>query len=415
MNLRVKSDWSILLCALFTVACSGLPALSVDMSLADGGRGSSCTGCAADEVCADGSCQKIPDKCPCPKQTYCDLGTNTCKRGCTDDTSCSTGTCCDVDARSCSIDCKNGHACSGISAPGPTYKLVTDSIQLPKSSGGSSFTMDYDGDGRVENQLKNLVNVLSLSGANVQDSITAGIQAGAGLLLFSVTTANPVSSTCVGVEATGVKPYTPAMRLPVFDGSDVFTPATTAPAPLRGQLKSATLGTTLPAMLAAADEQRLQLQLGFGKTTLNLPLRGVHVEGVLNKVGSVWRIQNGVVHGVISKKDLDQTLLPGLAAGFTQQINSAPTSDTAKALIGLLETKTGPSATKCMVAADCCRLSPATCVILPAEIAASPIGGVIAPDVQVLDPSDRWVPVPGGKAYNAMSFGFGFTAVTASY
>ena len=68
-----------------------------------------------------------------------------------------------------------------------------------------------------------------------------------------------------------------------------------------------------------------------------------------------------------------------------------------------------------MVAANCCRTSPATCLILPAEVAASPVGSVLAPDVEVLDASNKWAPVSGGTSYDAMSFGMGFTAITAIY
>ena len=149
-------------------------------------------------------------------------------------------------------------------------------------------------------------------------------------------------------------------------------------------------------------------------------MRGVHVEGTVSKTGGLWRVQSGVLHGVISKTDIDGTIIPAFADLLTQLIHNDTSAgipgNTAKALIGLFEPTTGAaSIAKCMVAANCCRISPATCFIVPAEVADSPVGGVLSPDVEVLDGSDRWAPKSGGRNYNAMSFGICFSAVTASF
>src|SRR5262245_47818498 len=43
--------------------------------------------------------------CPCPKETYCDLPTNTCKVGCVELDGCGPGRVCDVASRTCKIGC----------------------------------------------------------------------------------------------------------------------------------------------------------------------------------------------------------------------------------------------------------------------------------------------------------------------
>lgn len=97
--------------ALFSLACTGAPAGTVDMSMSDGGGPKSCVSCPADEVCSDGACQQVPSHCPCPKETYCDLASNSCKRGCTDDTNCNVGEVCDSAARSCMAGCRKDASC----------------------------------------------------------------------------------------------------------------------------------------------------------------------------------------------------------------------------------------------------------------------------------------------------------------
>lgn len=311
-------------------------------------------------------------------------------------------------------------SCRGASAPGVTYKLATDSLKLPSSSGSGSFTVDFDGDGKAENQFKNLISIINLSGLDVQGVIDAGIAAGDGIELLSFTTTDTANSTCVGVEANSAQPHMTGAPPPRFDGTDVFFPIMPTGAQLAGQLQGGKLATTPPPLQNAATEQRLPVQLNVGGAGLTLLLRGVHVEGTVSKTGGLWRLQSGVLHGVISKADIDGTIIPAFADLLTQLIHkdviAGVPGDTAKALIGLFEQASGSaSIAKCMVAANCCRTSPATCFILPAEVAASPVGGVLSPDVEVLDGSDHWAPKSGGKNYNAMSFGIGFSAVTASF
>ena len=317
-------------------------------------------------------------------------------------------------------DLATAAACRGTSAPGVTYKLATDKLKLPSSSGSGAFTVDFDGDGKLENQFKNLISVISLAGLDVQGVIDAGIAAGDGIELVSFTTTDTTNSTCVGVEAISAQPHMTGAPPPRFDGTDVFFPSTPTGAQLTGQLQGGKLATTAPPLQSAATEQSLQVRLNVGGGGLVLNLRGVHVEGTVSKIGGVWRIQSGVLHGVISKTDIEGTIIPAFADLLTQTIHNDTIAgvpgDTAKAIIGLFEQKTGAaSIAKCMVAANCCRVSPATCFIVPAEVSDSAIGGVLAPDVEVLDGSDHWAPKPGGKNVNAMSFGIGFSAVTASY
>src|SRR5947209_3903975 len=64
-------------------ACTGpAPGATDDGGMTSGdGGGASCTGCTASQICDNGTCRDLPQTCPCPKQSYCDLAANTCRAG----------------------------------------------------------------------------------------------------------------------------------------------------------------------------------------------------------------------------------------------------------------------------------------------------------------------------------------------
>jgi arabinan endo-1,5-alpha-L-arabinosidase len=76
-----------------------------------GGTTPTCTGCAANQVCVSGVCQDVPQQCPCPKESYCDLAVNRCVVGCTSDDLCDTGRICDTTARQCQAGCRTDAQC----------------------------------------------------------------------------------------------------------------------------------------------------------------------------------------------------------------------------------------------------------------------------------------------------------------
>jgi hypothetical protein len=106
----------VLVCALLS-ACGGdgNPRRTVTDGgdrRAGGGEPMACDACRADQVCANGVCTDLPSKCPCPLESYCDLSSNTCKPGCTEDAQCSTGRICNTTARTCKDGCRGDGMCA---------------------------------------------------------------------------------------------------------------------------------------------------------------------------------------------------------------------------------------------------------------------------------------------------------------
>lgn len=315
-----------------------------------------------------------------------------------------------------SDDMNTNSSCRGNGAPGALLKQATSTILLPKSSGSMTYTMDFDGDGKMENQLKTVVQALSVAGLDIQTPITEAVADGTMVYLVDLKTLKIDNSMCTGATLYLAKARGMGEPLPKYDGSDVFTKDPSAKAELTATVTANQLSSTLPKNLLKTEESRMDLVLRLGGMPLVLPLRGVHIQGRLADRGGKLFIDEGQLHGVVSKADIDLRVVPPIALMITQMINGDPTSGTTMTIISLFENLMNPvSQAKCMVAADCCRTSPATCKILPAEILASPIGGVLSPDVQVFNEMGEWAPVPGGTKKNGMSVGIGFTSVPATF
>ena len=303
--------------------------------------------------------------------------------------------------------------CRGLDAPGTVYQLVTNSLTLPTGTGATAFTYDFDGSGRLKNGLKTLVSTVKLAGLDLQTPIDTAVKSGATLQLASLTTTNLMTASCAGMT---VIPAKPALMPPLFDGTDVLEHFPTTPADLIASLSAGKLQTKASKSLAATEDAILDLQLSIGAMALVVPVHGLHMEGTVERIGTVTRIKSGILHGVIAATDVDAKLIPGIAATVTNMINGDPMSATTRLIISLLENMANPvTLAKCMMPTMCCKTNPTTCVILPAEVKMSLIGSVLAPDVQVFDTMGKWSPAPAGTSPNGLSVGIGFSAVTATY
>jgi hypothetical protein len=95
----------------------------------------------------------------------------------------------------------------------------------------------------------------------------------------------------------------------------------------------------------------------------------------------------GQVNGSITKSDIDNIFIPGLAVHYNAVVQADPQSDLAMALLGVFDT------------------NPTDGAISVVEVATQPLMvAFLAPDVQVF---------VDGSGQDALSFGFGFTAVTS--
>jgi hypothetical protein len=67
--------------------------------------------CGANQICHNGTCENLPNSCPCPSGSYCDTAANMCKPGCLADSDCGAGDYCDTTARACKPGCRSDSDC----------------------------------------------------------------------------------------------------------------------------------------------------------------------------------------------------------------------------------------------------------------------------------------------------------------
>jgi len=308
--------------------------------------------------------------------------------------------------------------CTEAQVTGTDSKYATSRLLLPKSTGAMAYAYDLDGDGKTENQLKTLISAVTLAGLDLQGDVDKSVAGGNAVILADLKTADLMSSACSGLTLSLAKAPAAMAPLPKFDGSDTFEVGTVMGIKLFGKIDGGKLNTLASSKQDPTNEQHIELQLPIGNgALLPLAIRGVHIEATIGMDKGQPVLQNGAIHGVISKKDIDGKIVPTVATLISKMINDKPTDSNTMTIISLFEDQTKPaSMAKC--AADmnkCCHTNPAKCVILPAEVMASAIGGVLSPDVQTFDDNDAWHPVPGGKGKNGMSLGLGFTGIKASF
>ncbi len=92
--------------------------------------------CTTTQVCQNGTCVELPPACPCPLESYCDLSTGTCVKGCYQHSQCDSARYCDVDLRVCKPGCRDASECAK-----PEHGSVTCSAGTCTASCDPGFHM----------------------------------------------------------------------------------------------------------------------------------------------------------------------------------------------------------------------------------------------------------------------------------
>ncbi len=149
-------------------------------------------------------------------------------------------------------------------------------------------------------------------------------------------------------------------------------------------------------------------------TPIEVPLVGAHVQ--LERSGAT--ITSGSIHGAIRESDVQNSVVPGIAASFNAIVAADPTSATSKQLLQTFDNG-GVANTAC---GSTCKSLNGTCaaandgIISDCEVGTSAlITNLLAPDVQMFDSQNNWHPTPGGTTKDSLSVGIGLTGVAATF
>src|SRR5262249_1051431 len=225
-------------------------------------------------------------------------------------------------------DMNTGDECSADKVSGSDYKYATSAIKLPSSA--MSYSLDIDGDGRPDNQLKAIIGAVGSAGFDIQGPVDKAVKAGEAVILADVQAADLTMGCSKTTLALAQKPMTP----PTFDGSDKFSIDTSqSPAVLYGKITGGKVVTTLPKDQKGDQVQKIVLNLPLADGMLPLTIYGAHVQGTLSDKG----VMSGEIHGVIRKTDIDNQIIPAVAQLLTDQIHKDPMGSTTDTIIKLFE------------------------------------------------------------------------------
>jgi hypothetical protein len=228
------------------------------------------------------------------------------------------------DKLDCNNDCKD---------------FVMTELALPPS--GTTVGLDFDGDGNVDNALGTILSSLTEMGLDVQESFKRGVLHGDIVVLMRLQAADFNNTDKAGAQLwMGESTSCCVEKAPdkldqcraeaeakdgCFGGSYTFYPDPKSD-------KDALLGGKII---------EKQLRLGPGKMTLVLPvaigtdlvlnLEHVFVRGQVDPGGNT--VTNGLLAGVVSKSDLEQSFVPGIKAVLDDTLADPNTDQKEKDLL----------------------------------------------------------------------------------
>jgi len=230
------------------------------------------------------------------------------------------------DKITCNNDCKD---------------LVMDSLTFPDSTTAATIGVDYNNDGTVDNALGSILGALSgiTTSLDLQKSIDAALYKGSTIMLLRMQAADfanaatAASQAWVGQAMACCTSVTDEAQCKTealagcFAGSHTFYTDNAASDP------KAILGGSITAGNFNFGSKSSTMALSLPITTagiLKLNLKGVYLKGDINAAGT--KITNGVLAGVVTKDDLDNSLLPNITkmlnATLTDPLVEQSTKDT---------------------------------------------------------------------------------------
>lgn len=269
------------------------------------GSGWTTKACAAGAVCQNGVCVlKKPCGGACQANEVCDAATDKCvpapKPGC--DPPCASGTYCDIAAKAC-----KPQLCAFPSQWGPDVQKFSV-FKIPAGSVGC----DLDGDGKVNNAF---ATSLSAFAGQVNGTLAAGIADGS--LVQAMETANfkgdgtpfsvavlsggldSANKTCDLTSETANCSYT------VHPTSyDPAQPAATCPPVVLWNNVKVLSGK----LSGGGPKQSFLFTMPLGAAWLALKIEAAQLQGQVAGTTSWQSIKNGLICGVLSKKELEKAI-----------------------------------------------------------------------------------------------------------
>lgn len=296
-------------------------------------------------------------------------------------------------------------------AKGDNYDFVVDSLSLPKDS--KQFSIDLDGDKKVDNGLALIINILGTVNLDAQAGVSDSVTNGDVVVLLSVQSSDKGFTTddTAGVTLYIGKPM-PGMcpdggipdggcpGAPVFNGMGMFAADNSvAPSAFLGKFAASTFKSNDPVTTKLPVKVQLKLALVPGAPPVAIPLNAGHIQFTHQN----GKLIDGSLQGAVRAADLNSTVLPAVVKFLNDKVKTDPASATTMMILNLFDTGGCGSAMAMDKVIDLC------------EVATNGlIKNLLLPDVQIFNPSGSETYGPTPKCTMAtcdsLSMGVGFTA-----
>ncbi|MGZ3437916.1 MAG: hypothetical protein ACXVDD_00280 [Polyangia bacterium] len=289
-------------------------------------------------------------------------------------------------------------------------QYVWNAVRVPMRR--TDYALDLNGDGRADNQFGNIYGALEGQNLGVQNDATQAVNSGQSLTLIDAYADDFSADACAASDVEAADP----MASPDFSGAGHFTvDAAAVPGHFAGTFAAGTF-SSLPLPASAATPVIMTLKLPLLGAIIGVPLVGAHAQYTRAADGTVT---GGQLNGAIRNSDVQNILVPALAASLTAQVQVTPLSSRAMELLFLFDNG-GKADPTCV--AGTCKNPDGTCAVEAdqkidvCEVATSGLlQNVLAPDVQMFDANGNYQPSPDNTHKDSLSIGLGFSAVPATF
>jgi hypothetical protein len=268
-----------------------------------------------------------------------------------------------------------------------------------------------NGDGHVDNQFGNILGALAANNLNAQVGSNDALNSGKEVLLLDERAADFQSADCA---SASLQMGSDTSGAPKFDGTGSFTADNSFQAgAFTGQVSAGAFESASP---LTPPPVSLSIKLAFwpGIDPIPFNLIGAHLR--FTRSGN--RITGGQINGVLTQVEVQNTLVPALAASLGAKVAADPSSSTSQQLLLIFDIGGTPDP----ACSNACRNPDGTCaqrndgVISVCEVGTNSIlKNVLNSDVQMFDETGAWHPSAANTLKDSLSIGFGFTAVPASF